>query len=233
MTMATPKKPASTAAATPLNFLQPRETKRAVKARMARPMLDRLKVILPVVSVIVLLGLIIWPYINPDKLVSRALQSVPDIVIQNLNFTDFDSKHQPYSISAAKATRPSGLQNVYDLENPQGEITLQEGSWIAAKSQYGRIDKDKNHLWLGGNVQLFHDKGYEFTTDELQADLTQHNAWGEKPVLIQGDFGQIRGLGFQLLDSGNTMIVKGPAKARLNLHGADASDKPAQQQKAK
>jgi hypothetical protein len=76
-------------------------------------------------------------------------------------------------------------------------------------------------------VQLFHDKGFEFTTDELQADLSERIAWGEKPVLIQGGFGEIRGVGFRLLEGGNVIIVKGPAKALLNLHGNDASDTPA------
>lgn len=210
----------------PLNFLTPRETARAVKARGSRRIVSRLRVLLPIMSVLALLGLILWPMINPDHLVSKVLKNAPDLVIKDLNFTDYDSKKEPYSISAAEATRPSGDQNVYDLKLPQGEITLQQGAWIAVKSEFGRYDKDHNQLWLGGNVQIFHDKGYEFTTDELQADLIDHTAWGEKPVLIQGDFGEIRGTGFRLLDSGNIFVVKGPAKALLNLRQSQASDKP-------
>ena len=211
---------------TPLSFLHPRETLRAVKARGARRFVGRLRILLPIISILAIGGLIIWPEINPDKLVSKVIQNAPDLVIENLNFKDTDTKHQPYSVSAAKATRPSGIQNIFDLQKPQAEITLQEGSWVAAKSDYGRFDKDKNHLWLGGNVEIFHDKGLQFTTDELQADLNERNAWGEKPVLIQGDFGEIRGVGFRLLDSGNVIVVKGPAKARLNLPGGNTSDKP-------
>lgn len=214
-----------------LSFLRPRETARAAKARGPRTLINRLMIILPLGSALVLLGLILWPMINPDKILTKALKQVPDLVIENLNFTDLDSKNQPYSISAAKATRPGGLQEVYDLEKPQGEITLQEGAWVAVKSLYGRYDKDHNQLWLGGDVQIFHDKGYQFTTDELQADLDERNAWGEKPVLIQGDFGEIRGVGFRLLDSGKVIVVKGPATALLNLHGGQASDKPAKDQK--
>jgi lipopolysaccharide export system protein LptC len=208
-----------------LDFLRPRDTLRAAKARGAGRFKARLLIILPALSVLTLLGLIVWPYVNPDKILSKALKAVPDIVIENLKFTDFDSKNQPYSISAAKATRPGGTQDIYDLERPEGEITLQQGAWVAAKSLYGRYDKDKNLLWLGGDVQLFHDKGLQFTTDELQADLNDRTAWGEKPVLIQGDFGEIRGKGFRLLDSGKVIVVKGPATALLNLHGGGASDK--------
>lgn len=209
-----------------LDFLRPRNSARATKARHKRSYIGRLLIILPVLSGIVLLALLLWPFINPDKILTKALDKVPDIVIENLNFTDRDSNDQPYSISAAKATRPSGTANIFDLERPQGEITLTSGSWVALKSIYGRYDKDKNLLWLGGDVQIFHDKGFQFTTDELQANLDERMAWGEKPVLIQGDFGEVRGIGFRLLNSGKVIVVKGPATALLNLQGGKPSDKP-------
>jgi lipopolysaccharide export system protein LptC len=211
----------------PLGFLRPRDTARAARARGPHRATARLRIILPVTAMILLLGLIVWPALNAKKILTKALKNVPDLVIKDLNYTGLDSKNQPYSIEAAKATRPSGEKNIYDLEQPQGEITLQEGAWVAAKALYGRLDQDTHHLWLGGDVQLFHDKGYQFTTDEVQADLNDRYAWGEKPVLIQGGFGEIRGSGFRLLDSGNVMVVNGPAKALLNLHGGDASDRPA------
>lgn len=216
-----------------LSFLRPRDSARAAKARGPRRFVSRLMIALPILSVLILIGLMVWPYVNPHKILMKTLEQVPDLVIQNLNFTDKDSKNQPYSISAEKATRPNGTQNIFDLEKPQGEITLQEGAWVAIKSLYGRYDKDKNLLWLGGDVQIFHDKGFQFTTDELQANLNDRTSWGEKPVLIQGSFGEIRGVGFRLLDSGNVIVVKGPATALLNLQGGQASDKPASSSKKK
>jgi len=218
--------PLTTNKKTSLSFLQPRETARAVKARGAGRMVGRLRFILPVLALLIIAGLIVWPMVNPDKLVSTALKNAPDLVIKDLNYTGFDSKNQPYSVSAAKATRASGENNLFDLEKPQGEITLEGGAWVAIKAQYGRLDQDAHQLWLGGDVQLFHDNGTQFTTDEVQADLTDRYAWGEKPVLIQGAFGEIRGAGFRLLDSGTVMIIKGPAKALLNLQGGAGGDKP-------
>ncbi len=161
------------------------------------------------------------------------MKNIPDLVIKDLHYTGLDSKNQPYSMTAVRATRPGGLQNIYDLNKPEAEITLQSGAWIAGKAEYGRYDQDTRRLWLGGDVQLFHDKGYQFTTDEAQIDIDESDAWGEKPVLIQGDFGEITGNGFQALDSGKTLVVKGPAKAILNLHSKDASDKPAGRQNIK
>jgi lipopolysaccharide export system protein LptC len=212
----------------PLNFLRPRETERLKKARGPRRVVGGLRLVLPLTSLLVLFVLVLWPAIDPNKITRAILKNAPDLVIDNLHFNGLDSKNQPYSIGAAKATRPAGVQNIFDLEKPEGEITLDTGAWISGKAQYGRFDHDKHKLWLGGDVQLFHDKGYQFTSDEAQIDLNENYAWGEKPVLIQGDFGEIRGQGFRLLDNGHTMIITGPASALLNLHSGGGSDKPPQ-----
>jgi lipopolysaccharide export system protein LptC len=209
----------------PLHFLQPRQTKRAAKARGQRRLFGGLRFTLPIIAFVALLILVAWPFINPRKIARVAMKNIPDLVVDNLHFTGLDSKNQPYSLSATKATRPGGIQNIYDLDRPEGEMTLTSGAWIAGKAEYGRYDQDTRKLWLGGDVQVFHDKGYQFTTDEAQVDLNDNFAWGEKPVLIQGDFGEIRGLGFKLLDSGSVMIIKGPAHALLYLRPNTDSDK--------
>jgi lipopolysaccharide export system protein LptC len=210
-----------------LQFLRPRETKRMLKARAARPLWGLFRLGLPVVSFVVLIALILWPMINPNKVATAIMNKLPDIVVQNPRYSGVDSKNQPYTLSAIMARRPGGIHNIYDLDKPQGELTLQSGNWLYGKADYGRYDQDTRKLWLGGNVQLFHDKGYQFTSDETQVDIEGNFAWGEKPVLIQGSFGEIRGQGFRLLDDGTTLIVKGPASAILSLHSSAASDKPA------
>ncbi len=211
-----------------LSFITPRVTRRAARARSsgATRLVAKLRFILPVAALLILGVVVIWPSINPEKIKSEIVKKIPDLVIEDLHFNGLDSKNEPYSMTAARATRPGGLQNVYDLNKPRAEITLQDGAWLSGQSDFGRYDQDTRKLWLGGNVQLFHDKGYEFTTDEAQIDISADNAYGEKPVLIQGDFGEIRGQGFKALDAGKTFVVTGPAKAILSLHAKDGSDKP-------
>lgn len=201
----------------PLDFIRPRETLRAIKARGPQRAVSIFRFSLPLLAVLVLGTLILWPLINPRIIPVALLKNIPDLVIDNLHFTGLDAKNQPYSLSAAKATRPSGTKNIYDLDKPQGELTLEGGSWLASSAQVGRFDQDTRKLWLGGNVQVFHDQGYQFTSDEAQVDLKTYQAWGEKPVLIQGNFGEIRGNGFRLLENGKIMVVNGPAKAILKV----------------
>ena len=211
-----------------LDFIRPRETariQRAREGRMAR-FVWRLRIGLPVLAGAVLLLLFLWPSLLPNFRISDIAKNVPDLVIDNLHYTGVDDKNEPYSVQAAQATRPTALHGIYDLVKPEGEITLQNGAWLDGKADNGRYDENAKKLWLGGNVRIFHDKGYQITTDEARINLNTSDAWGEKDVLIQGPFGTLRGVGFRFLDSGKTVIIKGPAKAILSLHGRPASDKP-------
>lgn len=208
--------------------LRPRETeKAAASAKHYSKRVGWLRIGLPVVAALVLATLVIWPRIHAGKIKALTESSIPNVTIQNLRFTGVDTKKEPYSLSAAKATRPGGWKNVYDLEKPEGESTLAGGAWVAGKADYGRYDQDAHKLWLGGNVQLFHDQGYQFTSDEAQVNLDSNDAWGEKPILIQGNFGIIRGQGFRLIEGGKVIVVKGPASAALDFGAQSASDKPA------
>lgn len=211
-----------------LDFIRPRETTRLLRAREGRAaeFIKRLRIWLPLLSGAVVVTLFLWPALIPGFELSNISKNIPDLVIDNLTYTGVDDKNQTYSLMAAQATKPAALKGIYDMTKPEGEITLQDGSWVDGKADYGRYDEAGKHLWLGGNVQVFHDKGYQMTTDEMQVNLSTNEAWGEKNVLIQGGFGTVRGAGFRFLDSGNTLVISGPAKAILSLHESSGSDKP-------
>jgi lipopolysaccharide export system protein LptC len=210
-----------------LDFIRPRETDRIQRAREGRmaEFVRRLRLWLPLLAVTVIILLFLWPVLLPNFRMMNFAKNVPDLVIDNLHYRGMDDKNEPYSLMAAQATRPSALHGIYDLTKPEGEIKLTNGAYLDGKADYGRYDDVGKKLWLGGNVQIFHDKGYEVTTNEAQVNLNNNDAWGDKDVLIQGGFGTIRGVGFRFLDSGHSIIVNGPAKAILSLHGSPDSGK--------
>ncbi|MDD3029512.1 MAG: LPS export ABC transporter periplasmic protein LptC [Alphaproteobacteria bacterium] len=209
-----------------LDFIRPRITKRIVRARAGRmPQITRrLRIWLPGLAAFVIMVLFLWPMLRPNFTMTNVVKNIPDLVIDNLRYSGTDSKNQPYSLMAAQATRPSSLEGIYDLKKPEGEITLNNGTWIDTKADYGRYDEKGKKLWLGGNVQIFNNKGYQVTTEEAQINLNNNDAWGDKDVLIQGNFGTVRGEGFRFLDSGRTVIIEGPGKAVLRTKRTNGAD---------
>ena len=211
-----------------LDFIRPRQTRRIQRARegrMAR-VVGKLRLWLPLSAGLVFGALFLWPIISPNFTMKDIVKNIPDLVIDNLHYTGADDKNEPYSLLAVRATRPTALHGIYDLTQPEGEITLQNGAWLDGKADYGRYDEVNKKLWLGGNVRVFRDNGYQMTTDEAQVNLDTDDAWGDKTVLLQGGFGTIRGQGFRFLDSGHTIVIQGPVKAVLSLHRGADSDKP-------
>ncbi|MDE2029208.1 MAG: LPS export ABC transporter periplasmic protein LptC [Alphaproteobacteria bacterium] len=211
-----------------LDFIQPRLTQRILHARSGRGIYlgKRLRLWLPVLAGAVLLLLFVWPELRPGFIMKNVAKNIPNLVIDNLHYTGVDDKNEPYSLLAAQATHPTNMPDIYDLKKPEGEVTLQNGAWLDSTADIGRYDNKTRKLWLGGHVHIFHNKGYEFSTEEALVNLNNDEAWGDKPVLLQGGFGTVRGQGFRFLDSGKTVIIQGPAKATLYLHDLPGSDKP-------
>jgi lipopolysaccharide export system protein LptC len=215
--------------AEPLRSLRLRDTREAAAESGAHSRrVSRLRRALPVLALLVLLAVTVWPMLGTKRLSTIVAEAVPNLMVENLKLSGLDADSQPYSLTAARAMQAGGGKNIVDLEKPQGEITLNSGAWLAGKADQGRFDQQNKRLRLDGHVELFHDQGYRFTTGAAQLDMDGNAAWGDQPVLIQGAFGEIRGEGFKVLERGKVVVVTGHAQAILNLPAAGSSDKPKQ-----
>lgn len=209
-----------------LSSLKPRDTRKALaQSHVHTRTVGVLRWTLPLLVLFVLLALIVWPMLSTRQITTVVAENVPNLVVENLHLTGLDAKNQPYTLTAARALQAADVKNMIELEKPQGDILLESGAWLAGVAKFGRYDQANKNLWLNGDVHVFHDQGYQFSTTEAEVDLSRNAASGDKPVLIQGNFGEIEGSGFSITDKGNTVIVKGPAKARLQLQTSRPSGK--------
>lgn len=214
---------------TRLGRLRPKDTAKAKQSGAAYSRaVGILRWVLPSLVLAGLVGLTLWPMISARHLATALVEQVPNLMVDKLHLTGLDSRNQAYSLTAVRALQAKDAKNknTVDLEKPEAEISLQDGAWLAGKSVYGRLDQTEQKLWLGGTVEFFHDRGYRFISDEAYVDIQKNTAWGGKPVLIQGPFGEVRGEGFRLLEGGKVFLVLGPATARLDLQRRGGSDKP-------
>lgn len=211
--------------------LRPKDTARLLARSSQRSRrIGLLRWLLPGLATIILALLVLWPILHSDKVAQTAAKAIPNLVIDNLHYSGVDKDQQPYSVLARLATQVPNEKGVIDLDQPQAEVSLKDGAWLAGKARQGRFDQQGNKLWLGGDVEFFHDGGYQVQTDEAQFDIKNNLAWGQKPVLIHGGFGTIEGDGFHLLDKGKVVVITGHAKAVLNLRDDATSAKPEETQ---
>lgn len=179
-----------------------------------------MKYLLPGIAFALLVLVAVWPRLLPDEdrfridleAVGPAGGAKPQVL--NPRLQGIDSAARPFQVTADFGARGDveGGGEIYDLTNPKADIVLADGSWVALTANDGRFEAKTNTLHLTGDVNLFHDQGYEFTTTAAQVDLVTSTASGDEPMDGQGPFGVLNAEGFRVFDSGDRVLFLGPAR---------------------
>ncbi len=179
-----------------------------------------MKYLLPGLAFALLVLVAVWPRMLPDEdrfridleAVGPAGGAKPQVL--NPRLQGIDAAARPFQVTAVFGARGEAADGgeIYDLTNPKADIVLADGSWVALTAKDGRFEADTNTLHLTGDVNLFHDQGYEFKTTAAQVDLITSTTSGDKPVNGQGPFGTLDAEGFRVFDSGYRVLFIGPAR---------------------
>ena len=179
-----------------------------------------LKLVLPTVAAGLVTLLIAWPQLQEATSeagrVKTPTEETSNLRMRNARFLGSDAKDRPFSVSAATTRQAEGDVNRLELEKPQADITLTNGAWVALVADRGLFDRRANTLSLSGNVELFHDEGYQVRTDEVRVDLKEGLATGDAPVVAQGPAGILSGAGFRVEQAGERILVTGRSHLQLN-----------------
>jgi lipopolysaccharide export system protein LptC len=179
-----------------------------------------LKRALPAAALAVLALIALWPELSGVDDRVRLAYRLPDGSITDSarllapRFVGRDQRGRPYELAADTAEQPSGSQTV-TLARPVGDITLEDGAWVALRAETGWYQRERALLDLAGEVTLFHDAGYEIRTSRARIDLAGGRAEGDDPVAAQGPPGTLDGAGFRLEERGAVVIFTGPARMVL------------------
>jgi lipopolysaccharide export system protein LptC len=183
---------------------------------------SRAKIALPTVAVAVLLIVVAWPMLERRNQPFIAPPDAGQLEMSDARYRGEDEKSRPFEVRAERATRSNSQSKLVDLVKPEAEMVLDGGSWITISAETGRYDRQSGQLTLQGRVTLYHDQGYEFTTDTAEIDTAAGTAWGNTRVTGQGPFGDVDAAGFRLANEGKTIVFTGRARLVLPNGGAPA-----------
>jgi lipopolysaccharide export system protein LptC len=178
------------------------------------------KRLLPVVALVLLSLVALWPEINHDQ-TRRLAVGLRGVEAQSGQLTEpryhgVDDHDRPYALTATTARQVS--PDRIDLTNPKGDITLENGNWLMIQSRQGVFMTRDNQLDLSGDVVLYRDDGLTMTTSAATVDLKVGAASSAELVHAEGPFGSLDAQGFSVTDRGTVMHFAGPG--RLVLNGA-------------
>ena len=181
-----------------------------------------MKILLPALAAGLILLVVVWPQLRQQEegIGSSVGKLTPDqaqnLSMLNPRFDGVDEKNQPYRVTAEAATQISPESHLIDLALPKADITLKDGTWLALTAESGRYDRDGETLNLQGEVNLFHDNGFELRTESVRIDLSNGTAQGSQPVEGQGPSGTLQSEGLEILERGNHIIFTG--RTRLVMY---------------
>ncbi|MEO5374288.1 MAG: LPS export ABC transporter periplasmic protein LptC [Alphaproteobacteria bacterium] len=183
-----------------------------------------MKILLPSIAVAMVALVVVWPRLTaPDERFrmgssSLALETVQSLSMINARYFGTDSENRPFTVTAETATESSSGRRAMVLQTPKADLSLKDGSWVVIGSDTGHYDHDGNLLDLVGDVNLFHDGGYELHTATARIDLKAGMASGDDPVQGQGPFGRLQAEGFRLYDRGERVVFTGKARVLFAPH---------------
>lgn len=176
-----------------------------------------MKLALPVVAVVLIALVMIWPHIHgKDTRFQIGFSGIEareatDLNMVNARYLGADDKGQPFVVTADLARNATPTAAQIDLDMPKADVTLKDNTWLVATANTGKYAPTEKTLDLNGAVTLFHDAGYELRTSSARISLTTGEANGNEPVAGQGPFGNMNSDGFYLSTDTNTLVFTGRA----------------------
>lgn len=182
-----------------------------------------LKVALPMTAVALIALVALWPELQDEPPPPPAAAAGGGDAARMLSprYFGVDDRSQPFSIAARSASQAENQSEVIELNQPEAEITLDGGAWLALNADHGRYDRAAQRLVLSGEVTLFRDDGFAARTATAHVDLNDRSAWGDAPVAVHGPSGEIQAEGFRIADEGDTVVFTG--RSRLVIRDSEAN----------
>jgi lipopolysaccharide export system protein LptC len=190
-----------------------------------------LKRLLPMLGLMLLVLVAIWPRLGPLlesvrlRLPVIDLREAHELRMLNPRYAGVDRFNRPYVVTAAVGRQVPNRDDLMSLERPRAEMTMRRGALVVVTAATAVYQSQAQLLDLFDDVNLVHENGTRFVTKTAHVDVARDTAEGHDPVSGRGPSGNIDAEGFRIIDKGDTIFFTG--KSNLLLKGSKPSAQPA------
>ena len=198
-----------------------------------------LRIFLPLVAVIALAAVIIWPLYSGWMLRQQTANSTTRLRAEEIamtlpkagapaqlqvtkpEFSGVDREQRPFKITADKIIQEVTIDNptggAIALDQPKAVMVLDAQNTVQATLQAmkGLYDQQKQTLMLTEQVQFTHTDGYVLNMQDLFVDLATGSSKTKYPVQGNGPLGSLSGQSLEVRQHGQHLILHGPSKVIL------------------
>ena len=139
--------------------------------------------------------------------------SINQVLVKPI-FMGLNKKEQPFKVTASKATRFKEETDTFYLENPIGEILIDNDKYYLSGNN-GVYDKNLQKLKINGDVKFNNNLDLKFSTTEVFFDFKKQVLLGEKAVSGYKNNTKIDSQGIKILNKENKIFFTGKTKLLL------------------
>ena len=179
-----------------------------------------IKFVLLGISILMLLLIVINNRQSQIKIVGNKFSysekidgSINQVLVKPI-FMGLNNKEQPFKVTASKATRFKEEADTFYLENPIGEILIDNDKYYLSGNN-GVYDKNIQELKINGDVKFNNNLDLKFSTTEVFFDFKKQVLFGEKDVSGYRNNTKIDSQGIKILNKENKIIFTGKTKLLL------------------
>lgn len=171
-------------------------------------------------GLLLLVGLVAWPYVL-EYLEEKEIKSLPTITVDHIDLDKksvtnpkiigTDSDNQAYMLTAASAEQGKG--DVVRLDRVKGELTLKDGKKVNAHSNKGKTHANKSQkVYLYDTVHITYDDHNSATTKDAHIDFKKGVIYGNNAIEGTGPDGVTSAKEFSFDYKKKVLTLKGDAK---------------------
>ncbi len=178
---------------------------------------------LPLLAVLVLSAVVLWPEIaRMGERTRMSFRRVFSIEAESgrmmePRYRGVDERGRPYTLTGSWASQAGPTR--IDIGAPKGDMVLEGGSWMQVEAKRGVFIQHSELLDLSDDVVLYRDDGTSVRTDTAAVDVKQGAAASDDKTHAEGPFGVLDAQGFTLTEKGSAIQFTGPARLIVNGDG--------------
>ena len=129
-----------------------------------------LKKIVPALTVVALIALVLWPFINSKEgsftlAIDRLDKRDENAKLIKPRYVGIDKHNNPVNISAETAFRKNNDDKDYYLKNLLADLKMSDGTGIKISATNGMFDADVQEITLNGTVEITTENNFHLITD--------------------------------------------------------------------
>ncbi len=188
----------------------------------------KLKIILPLIGFLIILGiaaaLVIRQFFLPEiDLGSIALQD-GKLVMENPNLNGFDKNKRPFSLSASKAIQDPKSPKRVELMEIIATLPMDETTKADIEAGHGIYDAEAKTLKLSKQIHVKTSNGINIDLEDADIDIGQGILATTNPVFASSEQADISADSLNVGEGGEHLIFEGTVRMILRPNESGNSD---------